>query len=282
MGRILVTGASGNVGSRIVRMLAARDIPVRALVRRRDRVAFAAPVEIVEGNYEDLASLRRALSGVDRLYLIAAGPDLTRHDASVIDAAEEANVEHIVKLSVAGAPSEASPIPTWHRAGEKRLEASGRAWTFLRPASFASNALGWAGPIRARATVFGALGETALPVIDPDDIAAVSVHVLTTPGHAGKAYTLTGPEALTTARQVEVLSEVLDKRLTYVNVPDEAAQKGMIDGGMPKAWAEALIGLIQQLRALGRVEPTTAVRELIEREPRTFRAWAEANVAAFR
>ncbi len=282
MSKILVTGATGNVGSRIVRLLAARGQAVRAFARKGERARFDPQVEVVTGDYTDPESLRAALKGVSRVYILAAGHQLAQHEANLIDAVKAARVELVVKHSVSGAQYKATDIPRWHRAGEERIEASGLPFVFLRPGSFASNALGWAATIKEQGTVYGALGEASLPVIDPQDIAEVAATVLSTPGHAGKAYELTGPESLTTAQQVSLLGEVLGRPLKYVNVPDSAVREAMLGMGMPSPDVDAMVGLIQTLRSLGRIEPSRDVKTLLGREPRSFRQWAESNAAAFR
>lgn len=282
MSKILVTGATGNVGSRLVRLLVSRGQAVRAFTRKGEQARFDPRAETVTGDFTDKESLLSAMKGVSRMYILSAGHELEQHEANIIDAAKAARVELVVKHSVAGAQYKATDIPRWHRAGEERLEASGLPFVFLRPASFATNALGWATTIKAQETVYGALGDTALPVIDPEDIAEVAATVLSTPGHAGKAYELSGPESLTTAQQVATLGSVLGRPLKYVNVPDSAAREAMGQMGMPPRYADAMVGLIQTLRSLGRIEPTGDVKALLGREPRSFRQWAEANAAAFR
>lgn len=282
MSKILVTGATGNVGSRIVRLLAARGQSVRALTRKGERAKFDPKVEVVTGDFTDPASLRAALQGVSRVYILAGGHQLEQHEANVIDAVKAARVELVVKHSVSGAQYKATDIPRWHRAGEERIEATGLPYVFLRPASFASNTLGWAGSIKSQGTVYSPLGETALPVIDPEDIAEVAATVLTDPGHAGKAYELSGPEAITTAQQVAILGELLGRPLKYVNVPDSAARESMLGMGMPVPYVDAFLGLVQTLRSMGRIEPTGDVKKVLGREARTYRQWAQANAAAFR
>jgi uncharacterized protein YbjT (DUF2867 family) len=282
MSKILVTGSTGNVGSRVVKLLSARGQAVRAFVRGGDAARAGDGVEVAVGDFMDKTSLRRAMDGVSKMYLLSAGHELEQHEANAIEAAEDAGLDLVVKHSVAGAQYKASDIPRWHRAGEERLEASGLPWVFIRPATFASNALFWAATIKSHDTVYGALGDTALPVIDPDDIAEVEATILTTPGHAGKAYEISGPESLTTAEQVETVASVLGRPLKYVNGPDAAARESMVGMGMPVPFADAMVGLIQLLRSMGRIEPTSGVQALIGRRPRTFRQWVEANIAAFR
>jgi uncharacterized protein YbjT (DUF2867 family) len=282
MSLVLVTGAAGNVASRLVRRLSSRGVPVRAFVRSTDAKPSGAGVEVFEGDLADRERVRTAMKGVSKVYLLAAGTSSVELEASVIDAAAAESVEHIVKHSVQGAQYEGALIPKWHRAGEKRIEATKIPWTFLRPGSFASNALGWAGMLKTGDAVYGPFGDVALPVIDPEDIAAVAEKVLTEPGHEGKAYDLTGPEALTTAEQVAIVGKVLGRKLSYVNVPDDAARKAMVDMGMPTAYADAMIDLVKLLRGLGRIEPTAAVRQVLGRAPTSFGAFVEANAAAFR
>jgi uncharacterized protein YbjT (DUF2867 family) len=283
MSRILVTGATGNVGSRLVRRLKEKGRAVRAFARNASAKTIEDGVEAAPGDFTDKASLERAMAGVTAVYLLSAGDQLSVHEANAIDAAKAAGVKLVVKHSVAGAQYNAAGFPSWHRAGEQRLEASGIPYVFLRPASFASNALYWAGSIKSQGTVYGALGETAVPVIDPEDIAEAAATVLTTPGHEGKAYELSGPQALTTAQQVEAIGRVIGKELKYVNVPDEAARQSMLGMGMSQAYVDAMIGLIQMLRGIGRIEPyPNDVESLTGHKPRSFGQWAEANAASFK
>jgi uncharacterized protein YbjT (DUF2867 family) len=282
MSKILVTGATGNVGSRLVRRLKEKGRALRAFARD---VAGKTPegVEAATGDFTDRASLRRAMDGVDAVYLLSAGDQLSVHEANAIEAAKESGVKLVVKHSVAGAQYNAPGFPSWHRAGEQRLEASGIPFVLLRPASFASNALYWAGSIKDQSTVYGALGDAAIPVIDPEDIAEAAATVLTTPGHEGKAYELSGPEALTTAQQVDAIGRVVGRELTFVNVPDDAARQAMLGMGMSPAYVEAMVQLFVMFRQIGRIEPYPGdVQALTGHPPRSFGQWAEANASAFR
>lgn len=282
MSKILVTGATGNVGSRLVRRLKEKGRALRAFARD---VVGKTPegVEAAPGDFTDQASLRRAMDGVDAVYLLAAGDQLSIHEANVIEAAKESGVRLVVKHSVAGAQYNAPGFPSWHRAGEQRLEASGIPFVLLRPASFASNALYWAGSIKDQGTVYGALGDAAIPVIDPEDIAEAAATVLTTPGHEGKAYELSGPEALTTAQQVDAIGRVVGRELKFVNVPDDAARQAMLGMGMSPAYVEAMVQLFVMFRQIGRIEPYPGdVETLTGHKPRSFGEWAEANASAFK
>lgn len=282
MSKILVTGSTGNVGSRLVRELLTRGQSVRAFTRSGDRSRFDSRVEIATGDFTDKASLKKALNGVSHMYLLASGQDMQQNEANAIEAAKGAKLELLVHHSVAGAQYKATDIPRWHRAGEELIEQSGIPSVILRPGSFSSNSLGWAETIKSHDTAYGALGDTSLPSIDPEDIAAVAATVLTTPGHTGKVYELTGPESLTSAQQVSILGEVLGRPLKYVNVPDDAARDAMLKLGWPPRYVDAMVSLIQTLRSIGRIEPTGGVKSVLGREPRSFRQWAESNAGAFR
>ncbi|HUE84584.1 MAG TPA: SDR family oxidoreductase [Vicinamibacterales bacterium] len=282
MSKILVTGATGNVGSRLVRRLKETGRAVRAFARDLAGKTMEEGVEAAPGDFMDKTSLQKAMDGVTAVYLLSAGDQLSVHEANAIEAAKAARVKLVVKHSVAGAQYNAPGFPSWHRAGEERLEASGIPYVFLRPVSFASNALYWAGSIKDQGTVYGALGDAAVPVIDPEDIAEAAGTVLTTPGHEGKAYELSGPEALTTAQQVDAIGRAVGRDLKYVNVPDDAARQSMLGLGMSPAYVEAMISLFVMFRGIGRIEPyPNDVQTLTGHKPRSFSQWAETNAAAF-
>ena len=261
MSKILVMGSTGNVGSRVVAGLLSRGQSVRAFMLKGAKAPAGA--EVAVGDLTDKDSVREALKGVSKMYLLAAGTtDLAQHEANAIDAAKAAGLELVVKHSVAGAQYKAIDIGKWHRAGEERLEASGLPYVFLRPAPFDTNALAWVSTIKAQGTVYGALGDATLPVVDPEDIAAAAAVVLTTPGHAGKAYDITGPESLSTEEQVRILGGVLGKPLKYVNVPDGAARDAMVGMGMEKKWVDAMVEMTAALRSMGHLPSSPDVKSV--------------------
>ena len=281
MSTILVTGATGNVGSRLIKRLTAKGAKVRAFVRASDTAKLPAGVEAFTGDLADRERVRAAVKGVSKVFLLSAGTNLTALEANVIDAASAEKVSHLVKQSTQGAQYEGPLFAKWHRASEKRIEASGVAFTFLRPASIATNALEWAGMIKNGGTVYGPYGASSLPVVDPDDIAAVAEKALTESGHSGKAYELTGPESLTIPEQLAVIGKVIGKKLSYVDVPDEAATQSMIGMGMPKDFVEAIVDLAKALRAVGKIPPTGTVNEVLGRPPRSFEQFIRDNAAVF-
>ncbi len=282
---ILVTGSTGNVGSEVVKQLAHAGHKVRALVRDAKEATGRLPttVDVVVGDLDNVDSLVNAMKGVDRLYMLAPfSPSLQKQEANLVDAAKRARLSHLVKHSVLGAQWEAITLGKWHRAGEKLVEAAIPLWTHIRPSGFFSNTLGWAGMIKSGGTVYYPTGEGKLGMVDPRDVAAVAVKCLTEPGHAGKAYDVTGPVALSTREQVDVIGRAIGKQLKYVDVPDQAARDSMLGQGMPAILVDALIEFCGAIKAGQCATVTDTVQKLTGKSPRTFESWTQENAAAFR
>jgi uncharacterized protein YbjT (DUF2867 family) len=282
---ILVTGATGTIGTEVVRQLAAAGQKVRALVRSPEKAEkLKGPnVELARGAFEDVESLRKALQGVDKLFLLSSGPEhIEQSEPRVVDEAKKAGVKHVVKLSVIGAEYEPGiELGRLHRAVEKKIEGSGMAWTFLRPGAFMSNMLNNVGTIKAQGKFYGAYADGKLAVIDPKDIAAVAVKALTSSGHEGKAYALTGLEPLSQAQLAEKMSKAMGKPVEYVNVPPEAAKDSMLKMGVPNRLANMLVEFSGVVRSGMAAAVAQDVEKVLGRKPRTFDDWAKENAAAF-
>jgi uncharacterized protein YbjT (DUF2867 family) len=199
MSPILITGATGHIGTHLIKQLAAKGYPVRALVHSREKAAgLPQEVERVTGDLARPATLSAAVDGVDRVFLLdpSTGLDFTRN---MVEVSLQVGVRLIVDLSSIGAGLD--PVPILLRsfsAREAIIKDSGMAWTILRPGQFMSNALWWRPSIQAERVVRDPVGPGHLASIDPADIAAVAAIALTQEGHAGEIYTLTGDELLTT------------------------------------------------------------------------------------
>ena len=281
---ILVTGATGTVGSEVVRQLLAAGQPVRALVRPGSTAPkLSNGAEIAVGDAGRPETLEAALRGVERLYLLLPMvPVLRQWDASIIAAAQRADVRLVVKHSNMGAQDEAgTTMQRWHRAGEMLIEKSGMTWTFIRPTGFMTNALGWAGMIKNQGAVYAPGGDGRLAVVDPRDIAAVAVAALTEPGHEGRAYDVTGPEALSAAEQVKTISGEIGKPVACIDIPEPAARESMISTGMPGEIADALTEFMADVRAGRSATVSDSVMKVTGRPARTFAAWVHENAAAF-
>jgi uncharacterized protein YbjT (DUF2867 family) len=283
---ILVTGSTGKIGSEVVKGLAAKGEKVRALVRdpaKAKKTFGDAKVELVSGDMLKPESLEPALKGVDKLFLLAQGVDMPNCEANMIDAAKKAGVKHVVLLSVIGADMEPGiTMGRWHRQGEKKLEASGMKWTFLRPSGFFANFLGDAVTIKTQGAFYAPVGDGKMGLIDPRDIAAVAVEALTGTGHEGKAYTLTGSESLSWGDVAAKITSAIGKPVKFVDVPPAAAQKGMLDAKMPPVFVDAYLELMGAQKAGYTAAVTKTVEEVIGKKPRTFDAWAKENAAAFK
>jgi uncharacterized protein YbjT (DUF2867 family) len=211
---ILVTGVSGNVGTELARILMARRVSFRAMVRPPEAVQKAgalAGVEIVAGDFNDAGSMAGALAGIDRAFLLTPSSERAEaQQAAFVEVARRASVRHIVKLSQWAATAD-SPVRflRYHAAVEQLMRASGLAYTFLRPNLFMQGLLGFRASIRAQGNFFAAAGDAKISAIDVRDIAAVAATALTERGHEGRTYNLTGSEALTHAEMAKHLSDAL-------------------------------------------------------------------------
>jgi uncharacterized protein YbjT (DUF2867 family) len=191
-------------------------------------------------------------------------------------------VKHVVKLSVVAAEAPIDVFGKLHAESEARLRESGVAWTMLRPHYFMSNTLRWADTIHAQGAFYYPTADGRWAAIDPSDIAAVAVKALTEPGHTGKAYTLSGPEALSAAEYADQLSAAIGKPVKFVNVPIEAVRVGLLKSGMPPVHADALIDLLGAMKAGKLDQVSDDVLRVTGRKPASFGDWAHRNADAFR
>ncbi len=273
----VVGGASGNVGSELIRELLERGERVRAIVHsERSAAGLPEGAEPVEGDLNDGSTLRQAFAGATGAYLLA-GYD----DAGIVAELERAGVARAVLLSSGSAPTGKldNAVAAYHIASERALERSSVAATFLRPNTFMSNALRWQPQLARGEVVRDAFPNVAVAVNDPADVAAVAAVALNSGDHGGEALRITGPEALTPGERLAILADVLDRELRFEGQTDAEARVEM-EAAMPKEYVDAFFeffvdGLIDETTVLPTVEEVTG------RPPRGFRAWAEAHVGEF-
>ena len=280
---ILVTGATGTIGSDVVRQLAKRGAKVRALTRDPAKARVPAGVEVVRGDYGDPASLDAALAGATAAFLLRPpGPD-GGEDAALAAAARNAGVARLVKLSAVFTGDFASgPSARWHVDGERAVRDSGLAWTVLQPSSFASNTLSWLDALRAGQPVPNMTGDGGSGVIDPRDVAEVAVRALLDAGHAGRTYVLTGPEVISVPGQAAVLAEVLGRPVPTRDLSVDGTRDFLRTAwGMEGSRAEGVLTGLAFVRAGGNALVTEDVAEVLGRPARTFRSWAADNVSLF-
>lgn len=265
---ILVTGATGNIGRLVVdHLLRAGATGVRALTNHPERAELPPTVEVVPGYVGKPATLGAALAGVERMYL-APVPETAQE---VVALAAKAGVQHIVDL--AGEPGTAWADVATAVAG------SGVAWTHLVPGEFMENATIWARQIRTAGAVRDAYPDAANAPIGMDDIAAIAATALLGEGHAGRSYTLTGPETLTRAEKVRQIGAALGRDVPFVEVShDEAVAQLAPDMGEYAGWY--LDGMAQLASHPQQVSPTYV--EVMGHPGTTFAAWAVKHAAEFR
>ncbi|MDQ3788386.1 MAG: NAD(P)H-binding protein [Actinomycetota bacterium] len=266
---ILVTGATGTIGGHVVRLLAERGVPFRAMSRN--------PVDLPNGvraDFTDPASLAAAVDGVDAVFLVTVPPvPSAEHDIALVAAARAAGVRKIVKLSAIGSgePFAGATVGAWHVEAEEAIAASGLAWTVVRPPSFASNFLQYGAMIAAGDPIPNILGAARQPIVDPRDVAAVAAAAVLDSTHDGRRYDVTGPELLTFADQAAILERVLGRPVKTVDV-DLRAQ--LAAAGMPSE-AIAQVSLGASWAGAGGAEYVTEhVKRILGRPPGTFEQWA--------
>ncbi len=284
---ILVTGATGLNGGALVRRLSAMDVPVRALVRdpaRAKGLSSLPKVEIVAGDMAQPASLAAALTGVKRAMLISSSdPAMLEVQSNFIAAAREAGVKHIVKLSgIMPELDSAFRFARMHGEIERRLEASGMAFTHLRAGEFMPAYFRQVRSIVARGAMFLPMEDARIASIDVGDIAAVAAAVLTGAGHEGKIYPLTGPEALSMAEVAVKLSAATGKEIRYVNVTPEEARTAQLAAGMPPYLVDALAELFAERRKGKESQVSSVVPKVLGRPATSFDVFAARHAAIFR
>ena len=216
---ILLTGATGRVGSAAAKALARANIPFRALVRDPDKVAFDPDAaEIVQGDLNDPAIVEQALQGVSRALIVMGNhPDQAKLERQFASLAADAGVSHLVKVSsMEAAPDATATLPKNHYHTEQHIASLGVDWTFLRPNYYMQNMLMYAGSI-ARTNSFALpLGTAKTAMIDSRDVGEVAAVVLTGEGHAGQAYRLTGPAMMDFHEVAARMGTVLERPVSYV------------------------------------------------------------------
>jgi len=275
---ILVTGAAGNVGAELVRLLLADGRTVRALSRTSAPGGVPAGAEIVTGDLADRSSLAAAFTAVDAVFLLAGYPDTP----GLLSDLRAAGVTRVVLLS-SGAVVDGDPenyVVRYNAESEKAVRDSGLEWTILRPSGFMSNTLQWRDQLRTGTEVVEPFADVPIAIIDPADIAAVATLALTTAGHHGRSYRLTGPHALLPADRARVLGRVLDRDIELRAEQDPQARRRMTQD-MPEPMVDAFF---QFFRRGGyddsRVDPT--LPSLLVRPARTFEQWARQHADDFR
>lgn len=285
MATVLVTGATGTVGSGVVRELVARGVGVRAFVRDPARAAavLGDGVELAVGDLGDPGTVRRALEGVDRMFLNCGNvPGQVELETAAATAAADAGVQRIVKLSTIGAEA-GSPLVFWDWQGriEDHVRAAGVPAVVLRANFFMTNLLAAAGSVRHAGSVFAPAAGARVSMVDPADVAAAAAGALAADEGVEGVHVVTGPEAVSWDDIARHLSAATGRPVAFVDVPDEAAREAMVGDGLPPFVADFLIETFRVFRAGGAAEVTSAVQDLAGRPPRGLADFLRAHAAVF-
>ena len=280
---VLVIGATGRVGRVVVDLLIEAGVPVRALTRRsKAAVTLPASVEVVSGDLTVPESLDAALQGVSTAFLVWTAPPTTAPEVV------ERLAHHVRRVVFLSAPHQTphpffqqpNPMAVLYAEIERLIADSGLESTIIRPGMFASNALSWWGPaIRADGVVRWPYGAAETAPVDERDVAAVAARTLYQDVHVGGDYVLTGPESLSQAEQVRIISEVLGRGIKFEELsPDEFRSE--TEGSWPRPVVEMLLAAWGA--TMGRPAfITSTVSDILGSGPRSFRQWVTDHAAAF-
>ncbi|MGH8127692.1 MAG: SDR family oxidoreductase [Gammaproteobacteria bacterium] len=282
---ILITGATGNIGTELVKLFVARHTPVRAMVRdsgQADAISFSG-VEVVEGDFDAPETLFDALDGVERAFLLTpSSENAETQQLSFVDAARRSGVKYIVKQSQLGADLDSSArFLRYHAAVEQSLQSSGMAYTFLRPNLFMQGLLNFKPTIAAENAFYAAAGGGKVSVVDTRDIAEVALAALTESGHERESYDITGPQALSHAEMAAQLSTALRRQVTFVDVAPEAMREALLGLGFPVWQAD---GLVEEYALWSQDEAafvSSDVKKVTGKAPRSFEEFAQDYTSEF-
>jgi uncharacterized protein YbjT (DUF2867 family) len=280
---IVVTGATGNVGRPLVRLLGQAGEQVTAVSRRVTNADVPARARAVPADLANAPTLRPALDGADAVFLAPAGDllDSAGSPGDLIEVIKQSGVRRVVLLSSQACRTRPRAIShARSRDFEHAVTTSGLNWTVLRPGGFASNTFAYIPSIRTARTVAAPFGDVGLPLVDPADIAEVGAAALRDGHHAGQTYVLTGPSMVSPRQQAAALGTALGTELGFTELTRDQALATMVSF-MPEPIAQ---GTLDILGAPTQEEQSVSpdVEKILGRAPGTFAEWAHRNIAAFR
>jgi uncharacterized protein YbjT (DUF2867 family) len=244
---------------------------------------FGQDVDLAVGDFADLPSVRAAFTHAHTLFLSCSDdPRRVGWETAAIHAARAAGVRRVVKLSTApAAPGSPVAFWDWHGQVEQHLRESGAGWVILRSSWYMSNLLAAAPQVAAEGRLYAPAGGARIAMIDPRDVGAAAAAVLSSAGHEGQTYLLTGPGAITYAEVAAELSAATARRVEFIDVPDDAARQAMIGDGLPGFVAGQVVRAFAELRQGADARVTPAVEALTGTAPRRFASFARDHARLF-
>ena len=284
---IFISGATGNIGSNIINSLKKKDVKIRAGVHSqasRSKLEKQG-VDVVTVDFSNIDSIRGALNGCTKAFSMSPiSPDLVNLGLNFLKAAQEVGIEHLLRLSGMGADNpQAISLGRMHREVEMAIEKSSIPYTFVRPNSFMQNYLNFASEsIRTQKAFYFPIGDGRISLIDARDIGDVAAEIFTTSSHFGKAFTLTGPEAISNYEIADQLSNIVGEKITYFDVSESQARSAMLEQGMPEKITEWILELYSINKAGYTAETTSSVEDILGRKPRSFASFAFDHAEYFK
>ena len=281
-GTVLVTGATGNVGSRLVPALRATGASVRALVHDESKVQAIKDlgVEVFVGDLDKPETLDPAVAGVGQVYLLTTnGPAAAQQASNVIQAARRNGSPHVVRQSAYG--PEKSRIIRHVLQVESELKASGLSYTIVRPTFFMQNTMMAAQTVASDGVAYMPFKDGKIDMVDVRDVADVALKVLTEDGHEGREHTLTGPASISFHDVAAGLSKALGKEVQYVDVPLEAGREAMVGMGMPEWVADGYTELMEEFSKNWADLVSPAVEKITGRPGRSYEQFARDFAQVF-
>ncbi len=281
--KIFVTGASGTIGSHIVKQLLADNIPFTAGLSKVPDSQL--PYEHAVINYNDLASLEVGFHGAETVFLLfPIADDLMTYASNAIQAAKNAGVKHIVRSGAGGASLD-SPYQMIKLHGEinKMVEESGINYSIVQPSGFMQNFITFLGyPIKA-GTVYNSNPKGSVAFIDARDIASVSVAILKDPSsYLGQKIEVSGSESITIPEALSRISLAIDRPVNYVPISHQQAHDSMMQYGASDYVAK-LIGSVEQASAEGAMSKVQeGVQSVLGRAPISFAKFVSDHVAVWK
>ena len=273
---ILITGATGTIGSHLLAALQAQGLDVAVMTSRPGHTVPG--FRTLHGDFSNPESLVAAFQGFDTVFLLQPlVPDMVAFGLNAVAAAKAAGVKRIVRSSGAGADA-ASPfsLAQAHGVIDDAVRTSGLAWTLLRPTSFMQNHITYNTAAIMGGALYAPHGEGAIALIDARDIADVAAQVLANPAaHLGQTYDLTGAQSFTDAEQMAIISEAIGRPVAYVDVPEAAASEAMTGMGLPALLVDWFMSLNAVIKAGYAAGLSPDVQRLLGRAPRTFAAFVQ-------
>ncbi len=283
---ILVIGATGTVGREVVNLLTAQNINTRAFTRFPDKAALTKSeyLEIFQGDLSDLSSIKAALGGVQRVFMVTPScPHQVEWEGNAIHAITGTNCRYVVKLSTLGAnPDSASLICRWQGRSEEQIKASGVPYTFLRCHNFMQNTFSFAPSISSEGFFRAPWGKAKITMVDVRDIAEVAVKLLLEDDHRGSIYRLTGPEAVSYYQAADSISKAISRKVEYMEATPGEFRGMMMETGLPAWQIDELLNLYLQFRNGGGQRVWDDIPNLLGKPARSFAQFAKDYGGVFK